>query len=123
MLSGSVKDDITGNPLSDVSVTLYEKVGEDDWKIVETKKTDKNGDWEFHIHKDKEYKVVLEKNNYISHNEIVPRYNDASDLRNEVLSRINPFSMKYEAVKDLVIQIDNIYFDFKIGRASCRERV
>src|SRR5690554_6465375 len=87
-------------------------MGEDDWKIVETKKTDKNGDWEFHIHKDKEYKVVLEKNNYISHNEIVPRYNDASDLRNEVHSRINPFSMKYEAVKDLVIQIDNIYFDF-----------
>lgn len=112
LLSGSVKDDITGNPLSDVSVTLYEKVGEDDWKIVETKKTDKKGDWEFHIRKDKEYKVDLEKNNYISHNEIVPRHNDPSELRNDVLSRINPFSMKYEAVKDLVIQIDNIYFDF-----------
>lgn len=112
LLSGNVKDDITGNSLSDVSVSLYEKVGEDEWKLVEVKNTDEKGDWEFHIRKDKEYKVVLEKDNYITHNEIIPRQDVPSKLRNEVLDRINPFSLKYEAKKDLVTKIDNIYFDF-----------
>jgi outer membrane protein OmpA-like peptidoglycan-associated protein len=112
LISGEVKDDITGNPIDGVSVSLYEKVGEDDWKLVEVKKSDNEGKWAFHVRKDREYKVVLEKDNYISHNEIIPMYNDGEELRNEVLSRVNPFSMKYEAKKDLVIQIDNIYFDF-----------
>jgi outer membrane protein OmpA-like peptidoglycan-associated protein len=112
MISGQVIDDITGNPIDDVTVTLYEKVGEDEWKLVEVKKSDKDGKWGFHVRKDREYKVVQEKDDYLSHNEIIPRYDDGEELRNEVLSRMNPFSMKYEAKKDLVIQIDNIYFDF-----------
>lgn len=112
MISGQVIDDITGNPIEDVKVTLYEKIGEDEWKLVEVKKSDEEGKWAFHVRKDKEYKVVLEKDDYISHNEIIPQHNNSEELRNEVLSRMNPFSMKYEARKDLVIQIDNIYFDF-----------
>ena len=112
MISGQVIDDITGNPIEDVKVTLYEKVEGDEWKLIEVKKSDDEGKWAFHVRKDREYKVVLEKDDYISHNEIIPQHNDSEELRNEVLSRMNPFSMKYEARKDLVIQIDNIYFDF-----------
>jgi outer membrane protein OmpA-like peptidoglycan-associated protein/tetratricopeptide (TPR) repeat protein len=112
MISGQVIDDITGNPIDDVKVTLYEKVEEDEWKLVEVKMSDDDGKWAFHVRKDREYKVVQEKGDYISHNEIIPRYDDSKELRNEVLSRMNPFSMKYDARKDLVIQIDNIYFDF-----------
>lgn len=111
MISGQVVDDITGNPIEDVKVTLYEKVGDDEWKLVEVKKSDNEGKWAFHVRKDRGYKVVQEKEDYISHNEIIPRYDDSKELRNEVLSRMNPFSMKYDARKDLVIQIDNIYFD------------
>lgn len=112
MITGRVLDDITGSPIEDVTVSLYEKVGDDEWELVEVKKSDDEGKWGFHVRKDREYKVVQEKDDYISHNEIVPRYNDSKELRNEVLSRMNPFSMKYDAKKDLVIQIDNIYFDF-----------
>ncbi|MEX1192028.1 MAG: OmpA family protein [Brumimicrobium sp.] len=112
MITGRVIDDITGNPVDDVTITLYEKVGDDEWELVEVKKSDEDGKWGFHVRKDKEYKVVQEKDKYISHNEIIPRYDDSEEIRNEVLSRMNPFSMKYDAKKDLVIQIDNIYFDF-----------
>lgn len=113
MLSGKAVDDITGKPLAGVAVQLFEKTENDDWKQIETKTSDNNGEWEFHVRKDREYKVLFEKEDYLSHNEIVPKLSNADSrkLRNEVVSRMNPFSMKYKARKDLVIQIDNIYFD------------
>lgn len=112
MISGKTKDDITGNPLQDVTVSLYERIG-NDWVLVEEVKTDKDGNWEFHIRKDKEYKVELSKESYLTASEIIPSHDDknSSKQREEALKRLNPFSMKYEAKKDLVIQIDNIYFD------------
>jgi outer membrane protein OmpA-like peptidoglycan-associated protein/tetratricopeptide (TPR) repeat protein len=112
MIEGRVVDDITSQPIEGTKVTLYEKNGDGEWELVDTKKSDEEGKWEFHVRKDREYKVVFDKDEYITHNEIVPKYDDANEMRNEVLSRMNPFSMKYEAKKDLVIQIDNIYFDF-----------
>ncbi|PKR79682.1 hypothetical protein CW751_13665 [Brumimicrobium salinarum] len=112
LLIGQVKDDITGNTLKGASVSLYEKTKNDKWELVEVKKTDGDGKWEFHVRKDRTHKVVLEKDNYLTHNEIIPRKNENEKLRNEALTRINPFLMKYEVKKDLIIQIDNIYFDF-----------
>lgn len=111
IISGQLIDDITGKPIEDVSVSLFVKNG-DDWELIEIKKSDEEGKWRFHVRKDREYKVVLDRDKYLSHNEIIPRYDQSKKMHNEVLTRMNPFSLKYKVEKDLVIEIDNIYFDF-----------
>ncbi|PKR79689.1 hypothetical protein CW751_13700 [Brumimicrobium salinarum] len=112
LISGRVIDDITGNEISDIEVQLLVKSEDGTWNFVEKKQTDLEGKWSFHVRKDKAYKVIFEKDDYIAHEEIIPEFDGPQEIREEVLSRMNPFSMKYEAKKDLVIQIDNIYFDF-----------
>lgn len=117
ILSGKTVDDITGNPISDVNVTLYEQDG-DSWNVIEMKQTTSDGNWSFRIRKDKEYKVEFEKDKYLTGNELVGRFDDRKELHNEAMERVNPFEMSYKPEKNLVMQIDNIYFDY--NKASLR---
>jgi outer membrane protein OmpA-like peptidoglycan-associated protein len=118
MISGKSVDDITGNPIKDVGITLFEKEG-DDWVMVEKTTTDETGDWGFHVRKDREYKVEFEKDKYLTSNEIFERFNDDRTMHNEAMKRVNPLEMSYKPEKNLVMQIDNIYFDY--NKASLRQ--
>lgn len=118
MISGKAVDDITGNPISDVGVSLFEKEG-DNWVLVEKIKTEETGEWGFHVRKDREYKVEFEKDKYLTSNEIFERFNEDRDLHNAAMKRVNPLEMSYKPEKNLVMQIDNIYFDY--NKASLRQ--
>lgn len=117
IIGGKAVDDITGNPIEGVQVSLFEKDG-DDWKLVEVTSSNEDGDWGFHARKDREYKVEFEKDKYLLSNEIVERFDEDRELFNEMMKRMNPLEMSYKPEKDLVMQIDNIYFDY--NKASLR---
>src|SRR5690554_194428 len=111
IIGGKFVNDITGKPVDGVVVTIDEKDGEE-WKFIGVQESDEEGKWGFNVRKDKEYKISQEKEDYISNEIIAPRYDGSKEEREEVLSKINPYALKYDAKKDLVIQIENIYFDF-----------
>lgn len=111
-LSGQLIDNITGKPMTGVDVTLFVKNDAGDWERVEQKLSDKKGRWQFHIRKDKTYKVVFSKDKYVAEQVVIPRHDHPSKERDDIITRMNPFEMSYKPEKDVVMQIDNIYFDY-----------
>jgi tetratricopeptide (TPR) repeat protein/5-hydroxyisourate hydrolase-like protein (transthyretin family) len=109
ILAGRTVDDITGNPISGVKVSLMEKNESGGWDLVEVQASDANGNWVFHVRKDRDYKVILSKDKYMDVEYEINKYNDSKELWNERIEGLNPFMMSYKPEKDVVMQIDNIY--------------
>lgn len=118
MISGKVEDQITGNPIEGADVTLYVQNDNGDWLEIESKKSDEQGNWDFHIRKDKKYKVKISKDNYLDYEEIFERLDESEDEHNAALARVNPLTLNYKVEKDLVIEINNIYFDYNSAKVK-----
>lgn len=112
-ISGFVVNSISDEPIKDVFVSLYEKDENGNFNLVETKRTDDKGYWEFIVHKDKEYQVKFDKGGYDLYEASIPKDNGMTPSnRDEVLTKLNPLQFRPKAEKDNVLTINNIYFEF-----------
>lgn len=112
-ISGYVVNSISEEPIKDVLVSLYEKDENGNLTLVESKKTDDKGYWEFIVHPDKEYIVKFDKDGYNLHEAFIPKDNGLTPSnRDEVLTKLNPLQFKPKAEKDNILTLNNIYFEF-----------
>jgi len=111
-LFGQVIYSISENPINGALVTLYEKNKADEWVKIDSEITKNDGKWKFYIRNDREYQVEVEVDGYIVSKTIVPALNQNNPNRDAIISSLNPLKMKAEPKKDLIIKIDNIYFDY-----------
>jgi outer membrane protein OmpA-like peptidoglycan-associated protein/tetratricopeptide (TPR) repeat protein len=110
ILAGIVLDKITEKPVSDVKVTLFER-GNGEWKEVGARTTGADGKWKFDIDPNKEYKVDFDKSGFEKVSFDIPSIMSKEE-RERILALLNPFEMVSSGLKDDMIRIDNIYFDF-----------
>ncbi len=109
ILAGIVLDQITEKPVEGVKVTLLEdRNGE--WIEINSMVTGEDGKWSFEIDPNKEYKVKFDKDGFEAQEFVVPSIDDGS--RDDIIAKMNPLEFRSKGEKDVVIRVDNIYFDF-----------
>lgn len=111
-LSGNVVDQITKKNIEGAKVTLFEKDENDEWIEKEVKLTKEDGEWMFYIRKDKEYKIEIEKKEYMTNATEVPAINSQDPDRAGIIKSLNPTNLQIKPKKNMVLQINNIYFEY-----------
>ncbi len=113
-VSGNVIDKFTEKPLEGVLVQLFEYIG-GQYVVIDSTYTNKNGDFDFVLDHEGDYKILLDKEQYKEKEFIIP--DPASDEWDIFMDGINPFTMEPEAKKGNVFRVDNIYFAFAKANA------
>ena len=118
-LSGRVKDATTEKTLKSATVELYDE----NLKLLETTKTDVNGEYEFDVDCNKRYIVRIEKEGYKTIEKLIKstsQYEKEIDENNELQSGEELGVQKAEKGDDLrdILQLDPIYFELDRSRIT-----
>jgi len=112
---GVVQDQVTEKILEGVELMMFEVVGKRR-SYVGSAFTDENGNWDFAFDKNKDYEVEMILDGY---DRAVFEINGDEDSRKRQFNILLDAELIPEAKKDVVIKIDNIYFDY--NSADIRE--
>ncbi len=112
---GVVQDQVTEKILEGVELKMFEVVGKRR-SYVGSAFTDENGNWDFAFDKNKDYEVEMILDGY---DRAVFEINGDDDNRKRQFNLLMNAALVPEAKKDMVIKIDNIYFDY--NSADIRE--
>lgn len=100
-IKGSLIDDVTGLPLTNVTVRLIDETG----KVINEVNTRETSDFEFDVDCDKVYTVVANKPDYKDKNEVLLTSNENNKVNTITLNMI-------PLLLDNQIVINPIFFDF-----------
>lgn len=104
IITAVVKDKVTYKPIDAAEVVLF--AGNGDHLI--TQYTDEGGILDLELYPNREYKVTFDKEGYEKLELVIP----VGEGRDEVLALLGMIELLLEPKKDVVINLDNIYFDY-----------
>lgn len=94
MLYGKINN--INNYEEPVKVKLFLKDENGNWIFEDEKEVMNNGDWSFHIRKDKEYKVEFFVGDEFSDKEIITRFDDSDKMRNDVIENLLDYELSFK---------------------------
>ncbi|NQX96741.1 MAG: OmpA family protein, partial [Flavobacteriales bacterium] len=104
-IEGEIKDAITGKPIVGAVIKFYEN-----GVLIDSTLTNKNGEWRKRLDRNKNYDIELDALNY---DKKTFEIRDKSDRnRKQFLDDLKNIKLLPEAKKDVIVKIDNIYFDY-----------
>lgn len=107
--SFQLNNSITDQPITNASITIYEKREPNGWIKKELVTTDENGEWSFDFDVEKKYKITVEAKNYQKKEIYIPK--DERELNDiDFFADISPLALAPQAKGTLTI--NNIYFDY-----------
>ncbi len=108
-----LKNSITNAPITDATITIYEKEEPDNWIKTETVATNENGEWIFDFDIEKKYKVTVEAKDFKKKEIYIPKeQREIDDF--DFFEDISPLDIEPEAKGTLTI--NNIYFDYNSSK-------
>ena len=107
--SFQLNNSITNQPITNASITIYEKEEPNGWIKKELVTTNKNGEWSFDFDVEKKYKVTVEAKNFQKKEIYIPKEDREIDNA-DFFAAISPLSLAPKAEGTLTI--NNIYFDY-----------
>lgn len=110
---GVALNKITLEPIEGVDITL-DLLESESYVLDSSGSTSKNGDITLILQKEQAYKVTFKKDGYTPVSIEIP-----ADERDDVLAKFGKIALSPVAVKNTVIKIPNIYFDY--DKASIRD--
>ncbi len=116
VLFGQMIDAITNKTVEGAVVDLFEKDDNGNYVKVGSVLTDKYGSWKHYIRRDKEYKVVINRDGYDEKSFEIPAVVSNDPDRSSIIESMNPMKFNPTAKKDVKLKINNIYFYFAKGK-------
>ena len=116
VLFGQMIDAITNKTVEGATVDLYEKDDSGNYTKVGSVKTDKYGSWKHNIRRDKEYKVIINRDGYDEKSFEIPAVVSNDPNRSSIIEAMNPMKFNPTAKKNVKLKINNIYFYFAKGK-------
>lgn len=110
IITAVVKDKVTYKPIHNAEVTLFKANGD----LLSEQYTDEQGILDLELYPNREYAVSFYKEGYEQLDLVIP----VGEGREEVLALLGMIELLLEPKKDVVINLDNIYFDY--GEATLR---
>ena len=97
MLDGKITN-ISGYENESIKVRLYVKNDNNEFEFIDITEADQNGGWEFHIRKDKEYKVEFFVGDRLSDSEFISRQDEAGEIRAETIEKLRSYELNLENI-------------------------
>ena len=79
-----------------IKLKLFMKDENGDWVFEDEKEVGDDGDWSFHIRKDKEYKVEFYVGDDFSNKEIIARADENDKMRTDVVENLLDYELSYK---------------------------
>lgn len=111
-IRGVARNRINSQPIEGVTVTLFEKKGEEEERASK-QTTNETGKCKLILEQETPYRLLFEKEGYESKDYDIPE-----DKREDVIALLESIELDPTPEKDKIIELDNIYFDY--GKAELR---